>query len=215
MSKRAYLRELSAFAFERTLHRTDTASLFVGLLVPAVLTVSGRSVTDTTNLIAWLVIGSITGVSLGRFIAAPYFVWRRQNEKIVGLEMAVAKEVSRADVRAREIMGERLVRDRRKLAEKAIDLKADAWVAADGRAAVLKISEQRLLSGLFTVDPEFDAVWKDFIREAARYADGKPKRQAEETDEAYKARETQHLWDSSAPLDAATKRVVDWLLYRD
>lgn len=208
--RRTYLKAISAFALQRTVTRTDTAATFVGVLAPAITTVLRVAVADLTVFVAWVVIAVVGAVAITRLVTAPYFIWKDQNAKIAALETAAVEP----ERRARAVMQDMLVEDRKKLAAIVVDLKADAWIASTPIEFLTKCSEHRLLTGLFDADVAFKRLWSAFLGEGRKYVSGKPAKLAGEVQEAYDARLSIHLHAASGDLIQATNRLVDWLLYR-
>lgn len=86
-----YLQLIGEYVFARTLMRTDIFSAVVGALMPAAFYLLGKPMPSDIAVTISLWIGaSVAVVLLGRLLAAPYVLWRRDQGKITALEETVA-----------------------------------------------------------------------------------------------------------------------------
>lgn len=86
----SYLGSLWRFAVRGFVFKNDTMQIILASMLPAAYLWSGKPMPDgeTSKVLAYFGMTTVTFVAV-RFIVAPYFVWKEQNQKIKTLEAAL------------------------------------------------------------------------------------------------------------------------------
>jgi hypothetical protein len=85
--KESYLASVLRFAVKGFVFRTDAMQILLASLVPAYFQAKGVAMPEgTANIVlTYIAYGTITFMAL-RFVTAPYFIWKEQNETIDALQ---------------------------------------------------------------------------------------------------------------------------------
>lgn len=173
-----YVGKVAHFAFRRTLTYTDTLSVAVSVLVPAIqLVVKQPAMSDwLPGAAAWFVIILVGGSALLRLLTAPYFVWREQEGEMNRLEA----ELQRPDEKIRASLDQTIAASRVELMGFATRITPIQTLRGSSVEKVKEMFEhQGVLEHVYhlSYDAEFQKLWEELksaAYNAIRFAPTEP-----------------------------------------